>query len=94
MAGDVYLVSDFNPDMRICQYMRLDYFLSLLASKKYYVRTKFDFEDVRECRLPLKQVLPISPALKKIDEETLERDNARMTAKIKAHWEDFPKERW
>lgn len=88
MAGNVYLVSDFNPDMRIRQYMRLDYFLSLLASKKYYVRSKFDFEDEREYRLPLKQMLPIHLALKEIDNETSERENARMTAKIKAHWED------
>lgn len=41
-------------DTEICQYMKLDYLLNLLKSKKYYVNTKKCFIDKSEKKIPRK----------------------------------------
>ena len=43
-------------DTKICQYLRLDYLLTLLSTKKYYVRKKKYFTDKQEGSIPPKLI--------------------------------------
>lgn len=75
-------------DAPIFQYMRLDYLISLLATKQYYVRPRCEFEDAFEANLPLKNMFPIHEACKDVDKEVLKGELDAMSIKMKAHREN------
>ena len=59
-----YLPSDGPEDREICQYMRLDYLLQLLETRKYYVNRRREFVDSNEKYQDFKLSIPIAPAHK------------------------------
>lgn len=59
-----YLPSDGPQDRVICQYMRLDYLIQLLETRKYYVSRRREFIDSNEHYQDFKLSVPITPAHK------------------------------
>lgn len=59
-----YLPSDGPEDREICQYMRLDYLLQLLETRKYCVNRRREFVDSNEKYQDFKLSIPIAPAHK------------------------------
>lgn len=59
-----YLPSDGPEDREICQYMRLDYLLQLLETRKYRVSRRREFIDFYEKYQDFNLSIPIAPAHK------------------------------
>ncbi len=88
MKGNVFVKAEIPLDVPICQYMRLDYFISLLANKEYFVRPRCDFEDAFEVNLPLPKMFPVHEAGKTAPSEVQEVEIQKMSEKLEANREN------
>lgn len=88
MEGNVFMINDIPWDTPICQYMRLDYFISLLAKKEYFVRPRCEFDDVFEVNLPMPKMFPIHEAAKIVSPAVLNDECQKMSEKLKANREN------
>lgn len=58
----IFLIAPLlNPNVRICQYMPLKYFQTLLTSNKYYISRKKCFQDYREKESPIESLSFFTP---------------------------------
>lgn len=64
--------SDISLDTPICQYLDLDYFMSIILRNKYCVRQKGFFIDKRESSIFSKWMFPIRPAKESGESDHLE----------------------
>ena len=85
MKGNVFVKPEIPLDVPICQYMRLDYFISLLATGEYFVRPRCEFEDAFEAKMPLPNMFPIHEAGKTVSSEVLEDEMQKMSEKLEAN---------
>ena len=88
MKGNVFVKPEIPLDVPICQYMRLDYFISLLATGEYFVRPRCEFEDAFEAKMPLPNMFPIHEAGKTVSSEVLEDEMQKMSEKLEANKEN------
>ena len=88
MEGNVFLKAEIPLDAPICQYMRLDYFISLLKTGEYFVRPRREFEDAFEANLPLPKMFPIHEAEKTIPQQVLDEEINKMSEKLEANREN------
>ena len=72
MEPNVFVKAEIPLDVPICQYMRLDYFISLLATGEYFVRPRCEFEDAFEANLPLPKMFTAHEAGKTVPSEVRE----------------------
>lgn len=88
MEPNVFVKAEIPLDAPICQYMRLDYFISLLATGEYFVRPRCEFEDAFEANLPLPKMLPIHEAGKTVPQQVLDEEINKMSEKLEANREN------
>lgn len=88
MKGNVFVKAEIPLDVPICQYMRLDYFISLLATEEYFVRPRCEFEDAFEANLPLPKLFPAHEAGKTVPSEVQEVEIQKMSEKLEANREN------
>lgn len=88
MEPNVFVKAEISLDAPICQYMRLDYFISLLATGEYFVRPRCEFEDAFEANLPLPQMFPAHEAGKTVPSEVQEVEIQKMSEKLEANREN------
>lgn len=69
----------------IYQYMRFDYFISILATKEYFMRPRCEFDDAFEDNLPLPKMFPIHEAGMTVSPEVLKYECQKMSEKLKAN---------
>ena len=84
----MFVKAEIPLDAPICQYMRLDYFISLLATGEYFVRPRCEFEDAFEANLPLPKMLPIHEAGKTVPQQVLDEEINKMSEKLEANREN------
>lgn len=70
------MTNDIPLDTPICQYMRLDYFISILVTKEYFVRPRCEFDDAFEDNLPLSRMFPIHEASMTVSPDVLSNYSA------------------
>lgn len=80
-----YVKPEVNLEEPICQYLDLDYLLSLLSTNKYFVRFKGGFSDLYERNLPLKDLFPVYYANCKPDKDTVKQNICRIEEKLKKY---------
>lgn len=85
MRRSVFVKNEIPWDTPICQYMRLDYFISLLATKEYFVRPRCEFDDAFEFNLPLPKMFPLHEAGKTPPAEVLNDECQKITEKMKTN---------
>lgn len=88
MCEDVYVKELIPMDTSICQYMRLDHFISLMESKEYFVHHRRAFNDSFEMQLPLANMFPIHEAGKDVAPEILENKLKIMFGKLRENYEN------
>lgn len=62
MDCNVFAKGEIQWNAPIFQYMRLDYLISILSTKEYYVRPRCEFHDAFEMNLPLSRMFPLYEA--------------------------------
>lgn len=85
MEGNVFVKNEIPWDTPIYQYMRLDYFISILATKEYFVRPRCGFDDAFEYNLPLPKMFPIHEVGATVPPEVLKDECQKMSEKLRAN---------
>ena len=75
-------------DTPICQYMRLDYFISLLKTSKYSVRPRCGFSDAYEQTLPLGRLFRLREPGKPVNPIELREDLNRTSELMRTNREN------
>lgn len=88
MDGNVYMKAEVPMDAPICQYMRLDYFISLLGTREYFVRRRSHFDDAFETELPFQYMFSVHEANKKVSPEILQSELDEMKKKFQENREN------
>lgn len=87
MDCNVFAKEEIQWDVPIYQYMRLDYLISLLGTKEYYVRPRCEFNDAYEANLPLSKMFPLHEAGRD-NHDVLKGEIETMAEKLKTNREN------
>lgn len=78
----LYLMEGIKMETPIYQYMKLEYLISLLETKSYFIRAKKHFEDKRESNILSKKMFKMHYVHENIEPTQLKRELEEMSSKL------------